>query len=174
MTVPVLMHVPLVLMLSGPLPDCQAAALPPPEFEECVVAHFDAAVDRYVALHRRAERSLPPERIFEDPEDMFEARRALRSAILAERLNARQGDLFTPVVSMVIIARLDRMIAARRHNPADILEDLDAERLPGIPEPEVNGTFPWDIGSAMWPTLLRALPELPVALEYRFSRRTLE
>jgi hypothetical protein len=37
----------------------------------------------------------------------------------------------------------------------------------------VNGTFPWDIGSAMWPTLLRALPELPDELEYRFSRRNL-
>ena len=147
--------------------------LQPLAMEEHALAPFNAAVEQYVTLHRCLERSLPPERMFDDAEEMFAARKALRSAILGARPNARQGDVFTPGVALLLIERLDRAISEHGHDPADILADINEERLPGIPEPEVNGQYPWGIGSAMWPTLLRALPALPPELEYRFSNRDL-
>ena len=91
----------------------------------------------------------------------------------SHRVNARQGNIFTPGVAQMLTDRLARAIDEHGYDPADILADINAERLPGMPEPEVNGEYPWGIGSMMWPTLLRALPVLPRELEYRFSNRDL-
>lgn len=37
----------------------------------------------------------------------------------------------------------------------------------------VNGTFPWAIGTAMVPSILEALPPLPPELQYRMVARDL-
>ena len=137
--------------------------------EERALAQFNAAVEGYVSLHRLLERSLPPEQMFDDPADMFAARAAVRSAILDTRPNARRGDIFTPCVARLLSDRLDQVISREGYDPTDILADINEERVPGTPEPEVNGEYPWAIGSTMWPALLRALPPLPRELEYRFS-----
>lgn len=145
----------------------------PTVLEEQAVEQFDRAVDDYVALHRLIERRFPPVRTFDDPAQMYAERAALRSAIVEARSIARRGDVFTPAVSQVIRERLLRAIRWHRHDPADILADNRAERLPGTPMPRVNQPFPWGLGAAMWPTLLRVLPELPEELEYRFVDRDL-
>jgi hypothetical protein len=179
MVTTILACVPFVLLqgLQLPLPqptgNCRLELLTPFAIEERALAQFDQAVDQYVALHRQLERALPPERVWDDAEEMFAARDQLRRAILAARPNARQGDIFTPGVAQALAANLDRAILECGHDPADILADINAERLPGTPKPQVNGKYPWEIGSAMWPTLLRVLPELPAELEYRFSDRDL-
>jgi hypothetical protein len=173
----ILVYVPFVLLpLLQPSQSpgaCRLEMLTPLTMEEHALAQFDHAVGQYVALHRRLERSLPPERQFDDAEEMFAARHAIRSALLAARPGARQGNIFTPGVAQAFVANLDRVIQECGHDPADILADINAERLPGTPKPYVNGKYPWGIGSAMWPTLLRVLPELPSELEYRFSDRDL-
>jgi hypothetical protein len=162
-----------VLQLSQSSGTCRLEMLTPLTMEEQAMTQFDHAVDQYVALHRRLERSLPPERIFDDAEEMFAARDALRSAILAARPHARQGNIFTAGVARAFVDNLERAIEECGHDPADILADINAERLPGTRPPQVNGEYPWGVGSSMWPTLLRALPELPAELEYRFSDRDL-
>jgi hypothetical protein len=173
----ILVYVPFVLLpllqLPSPTGNCRLEVLTPLAMEERALAQFDHAVDEYVALHRRLERSLPPERLFGDAEEMFAARAKIRSAILAARRNARQGDIFTPGVAQAFVDNLAFAIEECGHEPADILADINAERLPGTPQPHVNGKYPWGIGSSMWPTLLRVLPELPAELEYRFSDRDL-
>jgi NhaA family Na+:H+ antiporter len=141
--------------------------------EEQALEQFDRALDDYVALHRRIDRLLPPPRMFDDAEEMVAARDTLREAIVNARRDARGGELFTPLVSAAIRARLRRAILWHGHDPADILADNRAERLPGSPMPEVNAPFPWELGAAMWPTLLRVLPELSEELEYRFVDRDL-
>jgi hypothetical protein len=161
------------LQLPPPTGSCRLEMLTPLTMDEQALTQFDHAVDDYVALHRRIERSLPPRRLFDDAEEMFAARDRLRSGILAERRDARQGDIFTPAVAQAIADNLLGAIEECGHDPADILDDINAERLPGTPEPHVNGRYPWGIGSVMWPTLLRVLPELPAELEYRFSDRDL-
>jgi hypothetical protein len=141
--------------------------------DERTLAQFAAAVDDYAALHRRVELLLPPERLFDNAEDLFAAQDALRAAIVEQRPRAQQGDLFTPGVARLLIERLDRTIIEQGHDVADVLADIDRERLARAPKPAVNHRYPWGIGSAMWPTLLRALPPLPPELEYRFSHRDL-
>jgi hypothetical protein len=172
-----LFHVPLILTpivsLPAPTAACQFDVLTPMAMEERVIAQFTTATAQYAALHRRLERSLPPEQMFDDPEDMFEARAALRTAILAARPMARQGNVFTPAVANVIRARLVAAMQARGHSAEQVLDAINEERLPGMPDPEVNHEYPWGIGSAMWPSLLHALPALPRELEYRFSDRDL-
>lgn len=174
----------LVLLPLGQLPTppphpaapparCQLEVLSPSEMEERALVQFDTTVDLYVVLHRLLERSLPPEGMFDDPEDMWAAREALAAALLDARPLARQGNVFTPGAAAMIRSRLERAIAQHRHDPADVLAAINAERLPGMPVPEVNHAFPSVIGSAMWPTLLAALPPLPHELEYRFSDRDL-
>jgi len=54
-----------------------------------------------------------------------------------------------------------------------VLTFLNEERMPGTPKPRVNEAFPWTVGSAMWSTLLAALPPLPAELQYRFFDRDL-
>lgn len=173
----ILVRVPLMLLpmvsLPAPTASCQLELLAPTAVEERALAQFATAVDYYVTLHRRLERSLPPEQMFDDPEDMFAAREALRVAIVQARPGARQSNMFTSDVAPAIRNRLLTAMRQHGHSAADVLAAINEERLPGMPEPEVNGEFPWGIGSAMWPTLLRALPPLPRELEYRFSNRSL-
>lgn len=171
------LHVPLVILPLLHLPASTAASRLEVSASQTVearaLAEFNAAVEEYVALHRRVERRLPPERMFEDAEEMFAARAALRSAILAARRDATPGNVFSPGVARVIVGLLDQTIAASGYDPADVLAAINEERLPGVPDPEVNGEFPWAIGSVMWPIFLRVLPALPGELEYRFSNRDL-
>jgi hypothetical protein len=175
MVTTILVYVPFVLLqvLQPPTGSCRLEVLTPLAMEEQALVQFDLAVDRYVALHRRLERALPHERLFDDAEEMFAARDRLRSAILAARPDARQGNIFSPGIAQAFVDILAFAIEECGHDPADLLADIDAERLPGTPKPRVSRPYPWGIGSAMWPTLLRVLPELPAELEYRFSDRDL-
>lgn len=173
----ILVTVPFLLLpmlqLRAPTADCQFDVLTPAAMEERALAQFEAAVDRYATLHRRLERALPPEQMFDDPEDMFAAREMLRSALADARPQARAGGIFTPGLAGVIVDRLERTILERGHDPYEILADINQDRLPGMPEPVVNGEFPWGAGATMWPSLLQALPPLPRELEYRFWDRHL-
>ncbi len=171
-----LIYVPFVLQALQPPAEagrCRPEVLTPLTMEEYAVAEFDASVDRYVALHRHIDGALPPEQMFDDAEEMYAARERRRSLILAARPGVGQGNVFTPGVDQAFIDALAFAIAECAHDPADILADINAERLPDTPEPRVNGRYPWGLASAMWPTLLRVLPPLPEELEYRFSNRDL-
>lgn len=173
----IFMRVPLMLLpvvhVPTPTANCQLDVLTPQAMDDRAISGFTASVDQYVTLHRRLECSLPPEQMFDDPEDMFAAREALRVALIEARPNAREGNIFTPGIAQVIRQRLEMAIQEHHYSPREVLAAINEERLPGMPEPEVNGEFPWMIGSTMWPTLLAALPPLPRELEYRFSDRNL-
>jgi hypothetical protein len=170
-------HVPLVLLplvdLPAPTTDCQIEVLSPLALEERTLAQFDDAVNQYVMLHRRLERALPPEQMFDDPEDMFAAVEVLRSAIVEARPEVRQGNLFTPGIAELIRTRLADTLKVHHYTVAQVLAALNGERRPRTSNPELNQPFPWGLGSAMWPSLLAALPPLPPELEYRFADRKL-
>jgi hypothetical protein len=143
----ILIHSRLVLLPLMLLPpsttDCQLDVLTPAAMEERALGDFNLRVNQYVRLHRRLERALPPEQMFDDPEDMFAAAEALRSAILDARPNARPGSVFTPAVADIFVRRLTAVIPR-------------------------NGVTP-----ALWPILIDALPPLPDELQYRFEDRDL-
>jgi hypothetical protein len=168
-----LLIVPLV-QLPAPTEGCLLEVLTPLTQEELVLTEFDARVDQYVALHRRLERSLPPEQMFDDWEEMSVARDGLADAIRDARPNAKRGDIFSPGFREVVAKRVDETLAGADYDLATVLAAINDEVRPDARPVKVNGRFRWEeVGAAMWPALLRVLPTLPRELEYRFVNRDL-
>lgn len=167
------LQVPLVLIpFVPPQAPCLLEVLPLAVVEERMLVDFTASVQHYVRVHRRLERTLPPEHMFAD-EDMSLAIDELHEAIVATRPNAREGGMFTPPVAAVIAARLRRAIADNGYTADEVLAAINVGYLPGMPEPEINGRFPLERDIQVWPRLLAVLPALPEELEYRFANRDL-
>ena len=132
---------------------------------------FQRAVNAYVDLHRRAERSLPPLQPTDDWEQISRALDARAAAIRAARPTATQGDLFDRQIADVLRGRI-RAVLMQRGDGAGELE-ADEEVPAGTPRPVVNGRFPWARGAMMPPDILLALPPLPEELQYRLVDRDL-
>jgi hypothetical protein len=168
----ILVRVPLallpVLALPAPTANCQLEVIPPVAIEAQALVHFYTGIERYVVLHRRLERALPPEGLFDDPEDMSGAIEALGAAIRDARPNVRAGNIFSPAVAEVLRNRLHLALFAQKDEGAAVLAALKNARLPGMPEPRVNEAFEWPTAAMAPPSLLRELPGLPHELEYRF------
>jgi hypothetical protein len=141
--------------------------------ETPIVEAFARRVEAYMEIHNDVERRLAVQWVFDDPEDLFAAMHAMQSGIRVARADDRPGAVFTPDVSALIRARVAHRLAACNYSVEDVLEFLNEERPLGVPEPRINEPFPWIAGSAMWPTLLAALPPLPPELQYRFFDRDL-
>jgi hypothetical protein len=174
----ILIQLPLLLAPQVQLPirtvDCQLEVFSPQAREERALAEFEARVNRYVSLHRRLERGLPPEQMFDDWDEMGESRDALADAIRAARPHAGPGDVFSPGFREVVTTRVRAALARANYDLDTVLAAIDEDVAPGAAVPTVNDRFPWqEVGAAMWPALLRALPPLPRELEYRFVKRSL-
>ena len=173
----ILIQLPVILLpfanLPAPPDPCRREVLSPQALEERTLADFDGRVSRYVTLHRRLERSLPPEQMFDDPEDMYAAVEALRQALVEARPTARAGNMFTPAVARLLTDRIEEALHDQKLTAAGVLAAASERRLPGMPGPDVNHAFAWGYGLAIPPGLFASLPALPVELEYRFVERTL-
>ena len=174
----ILFSVPLLLaplvQLPTPTADCRLEVLTPLAQEERTLTEFNLRIDHYVALHRRLERSVPPEQMFDDWEEMSQARDDLAKAIREARPDARPGDILSPSFREVVTTRVEQTLARADYDLATVLRAINSEVVPGGPRLKVNGRFPWEhVGAAMWPALLQVLPVLPRELEYRFVDRDL-
>jgi hypothetical protein len=174
----ILFHVPLLLapLVQPPTPtaECRLEVLTPLAQEERTLTEFNARIDQYVTLHRRLERSLPPEQMFDDWEEMSEARDALAHAIRDARPNAKAGHIFSPGFRALVTRQVEETLARAPYDLATVLAAINDEVVPGGPRVKINGRFPWEhVGAAMWPALLQRLPVLPRELEYRFVDRDL-
>lgn len=138
------------------------------------VAAFTAATRDYATMHRRIEQQLPSFEINSNPETIRRAVEALASAIRVERADARQGDFFTPWLAPVLRTRINESLIEHGFTSEDIrfAEWLDGIN-PSAARLAVNGTFPWALGSAMFPCVIAALPPLPPELQYRVVGNTL-
>ena len=172
----VFIPIPLVLLpvLSITVqPTCTAEPIAPTAVEAPILDAFNHRIGAYMQVHNDIEWSVMPHRLYDDPEEMFDALEAFQSAIRAARPDARPGTIFTADVSALIRARIERRLANCNDKVEDVLDFINEERLSGAPKPRVYKPFPWSLGSAMWPTLLPALPSLPAELQYRFADRDL-
>lgn len=169
-----LLQVPLALLpVPARPPECQLEVLPQFVLEERVLEDFNHRVTHYVRLHRRLERSLPPEHLFADSEDMCVAVDALHTAIVDARPNARAGTFFTPPVAYLLTQRLHRAITAHGYTAAEVLAAINAGCPPGMAGPEVNSRLPGVSDIEVWPALRAVLPPLPKELAFRFVDRDL-
>lgn len=132
------------------------------------VRAFIAATRDYASMHRRLEQGIGPIELNTTPESINRFIQAMSAAIRAERPDAKQGDLFTPAVSMVLRSRINEALFEHGFTAADIRNDefahgIDADTV----KLRVNGTFPWILSVAMFPCVIEALPPLPPELQYR-------
>ena len=133
---------------------------------------FDTRIEAYAALHRALEVKLPPRPITPDAARIIAASDALAAAIVAARPRARQGDIFTPAVTLVFRERI-RLVLGRvdiDHYLADLYEGEDFHALRAeIYDRDRSGRIP----NGLPVPLLWTLPELPAELEYRVVGRDL-
>jgi hypothetical protein len=132
-----------------------------------IVSDFNTRVLSYVELRSRLERGLPAPTITNDPAAIRGAERALARKIRRARNGAKQGEIFTPPISVEFRKALLIEIDS---NTRDTLMDDN----PGAFSHTINGTYPKDKPLSTVPiNILVALPRLPDDIEYRFLGRHL-
>ncbi len=136
------------------------------------IAEFQEEINEYVELHRTLEKTLTPVPRDATPEMIDKYQRDLGRLIQQARKNQRAGDIFESDVRPV----LRKLLAGLFNGPdGKKLRMAVAEENPGESvKLVVNGRYPDTIPlSSVPPQVLRALPQLPEELEYRFIQSTL-
>lgn len=138
--------------------------------DQAVINDFNHRIQQYLDARKKAQPGSPPQS--SDAEKLVLYRDRFRDNLVSTRLNAKQGDLFTPEISNYF----KRQIAATLNGPHGrrILASMKrAEPVHGIPI-KVNGKYPANVPlQSTPPSLLLNLPQLPKELEYRVANRAL-
>jgi hypothetical protein len=133
-----------------------------------LMADFKAKVDDYLKLRKSVEGQAPAVKKTDKPQELLTAEKSLAANVRAARANAKRGDLFTPATQ----ALFRRMLNPSLKGPEGP-ENKGAIKEDG-PEPkdvpfQVNADYPRDESlSTVPPDVLRALPQLPPDIQYRF------
>jgi hypothetical protein len=144
----------------------QQAAPPPSGRDVPAIADFLDRVTAYAALHRRLENTAPKLPDEATPAQIDARQRALAALIQAARTEAKRGDLFTPEMTAFARNLLNRVFAGAEGK--QLLSSIMDENPVDIPL-KANQRYPDDVPFAtMPPEVLRALPDLPEEMEYRF------
>jgi hypothetical protein len=132
-----------------------------------IVADFSARVWDYSELRSELEKGLPPLTVTDDPAEIRRAVRALAKRIRVARAGAKEGDMFTPTISVEFRKAL--ILEMNPNTWAAIMDDN-----PGEFSNQINGTYPDEKPlSTVPPNILAALPSLPDDVQYRFLGRHL-
>jgi hypothetical protein len=136
------------------------------------IAEFQEEVDEYVELHRRVARSVPPLSAQATPEMIDAHQRALGRAIQQARKNATVGDIFEREVRPVLRRLLHGLFAGVEGQTLrmSVMEENPGETVKLVINGRYPDTFPL---SSVPPQILKALPPLPLELEYRFIQSSL-
>ena len=164
-----LTFVATIILLTVPVAGLHQAA----PLADDALGRFHQAIEAYVDLHRRAERSLPALQPTSDWMEIARGLEARAAAIRAARPAAAPGDLFDSQAREVIRGRIRAVLRQRGDGRLELLQDTDEAIASGAPRPVVNGRFPWARGAMMPPDILHVLPPLPDELQYRLVDRDL-
>jgi hypothetical protein len=132
-----------------------------------IVADFSARVWSYFELRSKLEKGLPALTVTDDPAEIRRAVRALARQIRVARAEAKQGDIFTPTISVEFRKAL--ILEMNANTWAAIMDDNPGEFFT-----QINGTYPEGKPlSTVPPNILAVLPRLPDDIQYRFLGRHL-
>ena len=132
-----------------------------------VMGDFSTRVWAYVELRSELEKGLPALTVTDDPAEIRRAVRALAKRIRVARAEAREGDIFTPTISVEFRKAL--LLEMNANTWAAIMADN-----PGEFSPQINGSYPEGPPlSTVPPNILAVLPRLPDDIQYRFLGRHL-
>ena len=162
----------LVISLEGGAPAGQVPPPPAPSPRASVnptapaVEEFMKRINEYVALHKKLEDGMPKLPKEATPEQIDKRERELGARIQAARATAKPGDLFTP--EMTAIVKRVMAIVLKGPEGQKLRSSIMDENVKDLPL-KVNQRFPTIIPMAtMPPEILKALPELPEEMQYRF------
>ena len=132
-----------------------------------IVADFSTRVQEYFELRSELEKTLPALTVTDDPTEIRRAVHALAHRIRVARAEAKQGDMFTPTISVEFRKAL--VLEMNADTWAAIMDDN-----PGEFSNEINSTYPEGKPlSTVPPNILAVLPTLPDDIQYRFLGRHL-
>jgi hypothetical protein len=148
----------------GPTPDTAD--------EQKTLDEFKNRVDQYVALHKKAEDSLPKLPDNSTPEQIDKSQRELGRLIAEARAGAKQGELFTPAMETLVRKTMARVFHAP--DGGAVKDSVMDENPVGQVALTVNQRYPDTVPiSTMPPDVLEKLPKMPEGMEYRFVGRHL-
>jgi hypothetical protein len=134
-----------------------------------IVADFEHRVDQYIGLHRLLEAVLPPIVFPNSPSEVMRATARQHDAIRRGRMNAREGDIFTPEIGeyfrVVIAETCKGNFTTLLDETQDVIEPLGTARI--------NERWPGATVTSMPPALLASFPPLPPEVGYRFVHHDL-
>jgi len=142
-----------------------------PDFRVQVWGHtgadFSRRVWNYSELRRELEKGLPPLTVTDDPAEIRRAVQTLAKRIRVARARAREGEIFTPTISVEF--RKVLLSEMNVNTWAAIMDDN-----PGEFSNQINGTYSEKRPlSTVPPNVLAVLPRLPADIQYRFVGRHL-
>jgi hypothetical protein len=88
--------------------------------------------------------------------------------IVFEALPPPRVWTFLDVTSQEVRSSIARSLGEARIDSSSLVYEMLADTSEDAAPPVVGEQFSWQLGSMMPPTLLRALPDLPAPLQYRF------
>jgi hypothetical protein len=133
------------------------------------VQAFESATRDYVQMHRRLESQIGVIHLNITVAELNRIIQELAVAIRAERPDATQGDFFTPALAPELRSRIAHALAMNGFTAADVRASEQRDAIDaGAVVLRVNGTFPWVLGTAVFPCVIAALPPLSPELQYRF------
>lgn len=134
--------------------------------DAAAVAEFMKRLNDYVAIHVEAEKASPKLAQEATPAEIDQTQRALAGRIQTARAGAKRGDIFTPRMTAFIKRVLNRVFSGR--DGAKLRSSIMDENVQYLAL-KTNQRYPDGYPrSTMPPDVLRALPELPEEMEYRF------
>ena len=150
-----------------PAKDAAQTAVNP---DAALVQEFERRVADYVKLHKSAEATLPPLKSTGSQEKIRHHQHELREAILAQRAEAVQGNIFTPQIG----SEFRRLIGIAYQGEDQHIRDSLKRSEPVKLRFRVNKEYPDDQPLQTMPSsLLLNLPQLPPEVEYRLVGRDL-
>jgi hypothetical protein len=131
---------------------------------------FAENLDRYLSVHKQADREVPSLKETSDPAKVSGREQALGEAIRRLRADAKPGDIFAPEAA----AAITKLIADDFKQRSPATQRAVLEEVPTEVPPKINDSYPTTMPLAtVPPVLLMKLPTLPPELEYRFLGRHL-
>jgi hypothetical protein len=141
--------------------------------DQQALADFNKRVKEYASFRGQLNKGDAKQRETKDASKISDARANLAAKIRAQRAGAKAGDIFTPAIQERFRKVLaPEMAGVKGQNTKGSIKD--EAPAPGSIKMEVNGEYPKEqpLGTVP-PNVLKALPELPEGVEFRFVDRYL-
>lgn len=136
-----------------------------------IISDFEKRTKKYSDLRESRRRSLPKVSENATPEQIEAHKIAFQKSIQSARINAKQGDIFTPAAARHIRAVIKSEF--KGFEGTELRKTVLEADTTGVPL-KINFPYPESKELVeMSPALLLSLPQLPKPLRYRYIGRSL-